>query len=100
MLCLFLTAYSEPTQPNTLDTNNTVLAFGDSLTFGSGTHPEKSYPAKLVQRINRKVINAGAPGEISADGLTRLPPLLNEHKPALLIVAMISYAKNRLHKPE
>ena len=36
--------------------------------------------------IGRKVINAGVPGEVSADGLARLPEVLEENKPRLLLL--------------
>ena len=63
-----------------------ILAFGDSLTYGTGAAPGHDYPSILAQQIAHPVINAGIAGEISADGLARLPALLDEHQPKLLIL--------------
>lgn len=66
----------------------TVLALGDSLTSGVGATADAAYPAVLQQRTGWKVVNAGVSGDTSAQALARLPALLRQHQPALVIVSI------------
>ncbi|MCX7099773.1 MAG: GDSL-type esterase/lipase family protein [Methylococcales bacterium] len=84
---LFLTGCDTPIiSLAKLPYNAVILAFGDSLTYGVGATPEHDYPAVLAGLAAREVINEGVPGEISSEGLNRLPALLDEYQPNLLIL--------------
>jgi acyl-CoA thioesterase I len=87
MLVLFVIACKpHPQNIGKLPGNAVILAFGDSLTYGTGVSSGNDYPSILANLSHREVVNQGVPGEISADGLKRLPPLLDEVKPELLIL--------------
>jgi len=66
----------------------TVLALGDSLTYGTGADTAAAYPAQLAALSGWNVINAGVPGDTAEQTLQRLPSLLAEHQPALVIVSI------------
>jgi len=86
-LILLVTACGEPEKTYTpLDNEAVILAFGDSLTYGTGTSKEFSYPSILEGLTGLEVINEGVPGEVTSTGLQRLPDLLDEYKPQLLIL--------------
>lgn len=65
-----------------------VLALGDSITWGTGATPDTSYPAELARLTGWQVVNAGVPGDTSAGALARLPALLQEHAPQLVLVSI------------
>ena len=86
-LAMTLGGCGDSPQPlRVLGEDQVVLAFGDSLTYGTGAAPDENYPARLARATGLMVVNAGVPGEVSADGLRRLPRLLAAHQPALVII--------------
>jgi len=84
LLILTLTSKETPIKP--LNQNVSILAFGDSLTYGYHAKPNESYPAVLTRLSGHKVINAGIPAETSAEGLRRLPTLLEDESIKLMIL--------------
>lgn len=66
---------------------STVLALGDSLTFGYGANPGESYPAQLQKLTGWNIVNGGVSGDTSAQALSRLPALL-ARKPKLVIIGI------------
>lgn len=82
-----LTACSDSIpQLHALPAEAVILSFGDSLTFGTGAPPGQSYPDQLARLSARRVVNGGVPGELSAQGVARLPSLLDAHQPDLLVL--------------
>lgn len=65
-----------------------VLALGDSLTAPHGVQPGEDWPTLLGQKTGWVVINAGVSGNTSAQALERLPGLLDEHQPQLVLVTL------------
>ncbi len=84
---LFLLGCSQP-EPvfEKLSEDAVILAFGDSLTYGTGASKDNDYPTILSLLSKHEVINSGIPGEISRAGLERLPEILDEYQPELLIL--------------
>ena len=69
-------------------TGSTVLALGDSLTSGVGADAATAYPAELQALTGWQVVNGGVSGDTTAQALARLPALLEEHRPQLVIVGI------------
>ncbi len=86
VIILFVTACEKQPELPRLTNNAVILAFGDSLTYGTGASLNKDYPSILSNLSSLSVINKGVPGEISRDGLERLPALLEKYQPELLLL--------------
>jgi acyl-CoA thioesterase-1 len=70
-----------------------VLVLGDSLSAAHGIARDAGWVNLLQQRLaqngsRRSVVNASISGETTSGGLTRLPALLSEHKPALVFIEL------------
>ena len=87
---LLLCGLSACSKPETaLPVQTTVLILGDSLTQGVGaSSAQTSYPALLKQQSQWNIINGGVSGNTSAQALVRLPELLQQHQPKLVIISI------------
>lgn len=64
----------------------TIVCFGDSITFGYGARPGEDYPTALSRLISAPVINAGIDGDTSTEALERLRSDALDRNPFLLII--------------
>ena len=65
-----------------------VLAFGDSITYGTGAGGALNYPAYLSHDTGWQVVNAGVPGDTAHGARDRIGPLLTQHRPEMVIVEL------------
>jgi acyl-CoA thioesterase-1 len=68
--------------------NGPIVAFGDSLVFGTGAQTKGGFVTILQERLDENIINAGVPGDTTADGLKRLQSDVLSHNPALVLVLL------------
>jgi acyl-CoA thioesterase-1 len=70
-----------------------ILIFGDSLSAGYGIDATASWPVLLQQELDRsrskfKVVNASISGETTLGGRQRLARLLEQYRPAIVIIEL------------
>lgn len=87
-LLLFGCSRSSGPRGQPLAPGASLLCLGDSLTAGVGARPAQAYPQRLAGLTGRTVHNGGVSGDTAADALERLPALLDEHAPALVLVSI------------
>ncbi len=71
----------------------TVLVVGDSISAAFGLDTRQGWVALLEKRLaeegfDHRVVNASISGDTSAGGAARLPALLAEHQPELVIIEL------------
>ncbi len=73
--------------------DKTVLVMGDSISAAYGMSLEEGWVALLAGRLadshpGYQVVNASISGETSAGAAARLPALLEEHRPSVVIIEL------------
>jgi acyl-CoA thioesterase I len=74
-------------QQDILHAGSTVVALGDSLTYGYGANPKTAYPTVLAELSKWNVVNAGVNGDTSADVFTRANET-TEQNPDLVLLGV------------
>jgi len=70
-----------------------ILVVGDSLSAAYGIERERGWVRLLAERLERsgsdwRVVNASISGDTTAGGLSRLPALLQRHRPELVLIEL------------
>lgn len=89
VLGLLLLGQAVPSHAN----EQTLLVLGDSISAAYGMSLEEGWVALLARRIeqthpNVEVVNASISGETTGGALRRLPGLLNEHSPRVVLIEL------------
>jgi lysophospholipase L1-like esterase len=68
--------------------SQTIICFGDSLTYGTGAGKGMDYPSQLSKMIGKPVVNAGVPGDTTARALNRLDRDVISKNPGLVLITL------------
>lgn len=79
--------------PAEIGTQNTILVVGDSLSAEYGLARGSGWVALLQSRLDSqkvpaRVVNASISGDTTSGGRSRLPALLNRHRPTHVIIEL------------
>ncbi len=85
---ILVAACSAKPKEQALPAGSQVLALGDSLTQGAGVTHEEAWPDLLALKTRWVVVNGGVNGDTSEQALQRLPDLLEQHNPVLVLVTL------------
>jgi acyl-CoA hydrolase len=88
LLALILSGCTDTPDYTPLPPGSTVLAFGDSVTHGTGANAGEDYPTQLAELTGWRVVNAGVPGDTARNARNRLGALLASHRPSLVIIEL------------
>jgi acyl-CoA hydrolase len=88
VLLAFLAACGGKPQVAPLPAGSPVLAFGDSVTFGTGAAPGEDYPTQLAAISGWNITNAGIPGDTAEAARGRILAAIEQTRPALVIVEL------------
>ena len=86
LLLLFLAGCGQHPKLQPVPPGASVLAFGNSVTFGMGALTGEDWPTLLAQKTGWQIANAGIPGDTAEHAQHRLPDLLVQNRPALVII--------------
>ena len=73
---------------NIRSAGESIICFGDSLTYGTGASPGMDYPSQLSRLIGRSVINAGVPGDTTETALARLDRDVLSRSPRIVLITL------------
>ena len=87
------TALSQAAQAKPASRSPLILVVGDSLSAEYGLQRGRGWVALLEQRLDQEkvaaqVVNASISGDTTSGGRSRLPALLRQHQPALVIIEL------------
>jgi acyl-CoA hydrolase len=88
VLFVLLAGCDDGKKSSPLPPGSPVLAFGDSVTFGTGAAPGEDYPTQLTAISGWHITNAGIPGDTAEAARERIRTAIEQSQPALVIVEL------------
>ncbi len=84
---------SAQSNPALADDDANILIMGDSLSSAYGLPLSEGWTALLQQKLDQsaadyQVVNSSVTGDTTANGLSRLPDLLTQHRPTIVIIEL------------
>ena len=92
-LAAFVLAYGAPPVAVAAATAPVILVVGDSISAAYGIEIQSGWVQLLARRLKAQhytydIVNASISGDTTAGGRSRLPPLLKQHRPAVVVIEL------------